>query len=605
MATACSSGSWALDCRTCSRGAALPILAGVYLIGMSRLHGWKELAALLTMMSTVVVYFVAYDLVVALSPGAWGIAAVAVGAVVVAFIGAMAVSAFVSLAITLAHSVPSRGPFGKRRSAPLPAEDVDRWEAGYFARLRANHRQGRRLVLILLWPMAVVIVMIPVPAVVDSKTVGAVSACVGLFYVVVSGRQYAYVNRLDSSGARDVLLWDPRPPVLLLRLFSLDGLPVHVLDRRFSKKTFDFFAWMDKRSFEEVLTDEFEKVGPVVAVGRPGETVAPAGAAREYLPDAFWQERVLARAGEAQCVVMLVDDSAGMTWEIEHVNQAVGLQRMLFVIPPYDDEYGLGEASVGGSSRGTWEQRWATLRSRFPYLPDLGPDVRAVLYDDAGQQVLVRGADYIEDGVRFVRVAWQRQRGLPVTPTTGGQGAAARDDLELAAAATASGLGLELPRSLQNRASEHRLARGDLTGAIAAVQRSLAAMTDAVGPRHSCPPGPPASSLGASTCRLATFPSPASSMPLRRRSSTPCQTPRQPSRHTCTTCSRTSSSPPGTSRRHGSISKRPCWVPTVPGRRRRRSTCCSGCRPPTTRRAPWRRPNCVPRWRTHASSWGT
>ena len=109
------------------QGAALPILAAAYLVGMSRLRGWKELAALLTMMSTVVLYFVAYDLVVALSPGAWGIAAVVVGTVVVAFSAAMAVSAFVSLAITLAHAVPSRGPFGKRRSGPLPAEDVDRW----------------------------------------------------------------------------------------------------------------------------------------------------------------------------------------------------------------------------------------------------------------------------------------------------------------------------------------------------------------------------------------------------------------------------------------------------------------------------------------------
>jgi hypothetical protein len=62
--------------------------------------------------------------------------------------------------------------------------------------------------------------------------------------------------------------------------------------------------------------------------------VAPLGAVRDYIGHDAWQERVLAHAKAAQCVLMLVDDSPGMAWEVEHVIPAVGLQRVVVVLPP-------------------------------------------------------------------------------------------------------------------------------------------------------------------------------------------------------------------------------------------------------------------------------
>ena len=49
---------------------------------------------------------------------------------------------------------------------------------------------------------------------------------------------------------------------------------------------------------------ELNGYGPVVAVGRPGRSLASLGAAREHLPDATWREQVAARMDQAGTIVV-------------------------------------------------------------------------------------------------------------------------------------------------------------------------------------------------------------------------------------------------------------------------------------------------------------
>ena len=51
--------------------------------------------------------------------------------------------------------------------------------------------------------------------------------------------------------------------------------------------------------------------GPVIAIGRPGETRTAAGAARTWVDHGKWQERVEELLHDSQFVVMIVGEIKG------------------------------------------------------------------------------------------------------------------------------------------------------------------------------------------------------------------------------------------------------------------------------------------------------
>jgi hypothetical protein len=76
-------------------------------------------------------------------------------------------------------------------------------------------------------------------------------------------------------------LHDPRPPVVLLRAFQLDGsakdvvLPLYLM------------------TFEERLAAALRPIGPLVALGQPEEALPPAGASRFHETQQTWKDRVV------------------------------------------------------------------------------------------------------------------------------------------------------------------------------------------------------------------------------------------------------------------------------------------------------------------------
>jgi len=88
-------------------------------------------------------------------------------------------------------------------------------------------------------------------------------------------------------------------------------------------------------SSEESIARYFEKHGPVIAIGKPGEHLASPGAARMYLNDATWQDAILTELERAQAVVIQPAPSEGVHWELSTVREKVAPTRVLLCLISY------------------------------------------------------------------------------------------------------------------------------------------------------------------------------------------------------------------------------------------------------------------------------
>ncbi len=106
---------------------------------------------------------------------------------------------------------------------------------------------------------------------------------------------------------------DGRPPILFLRAFRDDQA---VLPQgRFLQRLLR--AELGQRRLDHILVEEFARFGPVLALGRPGERMRPFGAARVYVEHSDWQAKVGDLAAKSAHIVLVVDEGAGVAWEIE------------------------------------------------------------------------------------------------------------------------------------------------------------------------------------------------------------------------------------------------------------------------------------------------
>ena len=152
---------------------------------------------------------------------------------------------------------------------------------------------------------------------------GGLSA--GAFVLVALGAiVFRGARRLGSIRARQLMLRDPRPPVLYLRSFGDDRLKLWTatfgrpsLIERFTLRRFD--------TFEEVLVRYLSGYGPVIAVNPPGTRLAPLGAARVTIDSADWQAAVATWMAQSRLIVFATPPSQvnrGLRWELEAVSCA-------------------------------------------------------------------------------------------------------------------------------------------------------------------------------------------------------------------------------------------------------------------------------------------
>jgi hypothetical protein len=151
---------------------------------------------------------------------------------------------------------------------------------------------------------------------------------VSLGLVIVAWRLWRRSRQHETISADEALARDPRSPIVYLRSFRDDGemvseggTPVYWLLRASG-------GWSD----EETMAGILDRLGPVIAVGKPGEPLPELGAARLYVAHDQWQERVRALMQLAQLVVIRVGSSRGVWWEIEQALARVPRQRLVLAL---------------------------------------------------------------------------------------------------------------------------------------------------------------------------------------------------------------------------------------------------------------------------------
>jgi hypothetical protein len=112
------------------------------------------------------------------------------------------------------------------------------------------------------------------------------------------------------------------PFVLYLRPFDADLALAEMAQ--------DVTSPLPKATYEEQLRDAFRTVGPMLAIGRPGEGLPTLGAARTAAHD-HWQRTVLTLLPRAALVVLALGGSTGIRWEVERAVERVTPHRLLLL----------------------------------------------------------------------------------------------------------------------------------------------------------------------------------------------------------------------------------------------------------------------------------
>ena len=90
---------------------------------------------------------------------------------------------------------------------------------------------------------------------------------------------------------------------------------------------------------EGEIAEIVSRIGPFVAVGRPGESLSYFGAARASLQHADWQDGVRQLMATARLVFLRIGSSPGLLWELDEAVRTVRPEKLVLLIPLNRREY--------------------------------------------------------------------------------------------------------------------------------------------------------------------------------------------------------------------------------------------------------------------------
>ena len=151
-------------------------------------------------------------------------------------------------------------------------------------------------------------------------------------FVAAGALTRGIVERKASIALVDLQRHDKRAPILFLRAFVDDQIPLAAPRVPLYMKLIQLGQM--RANLDRVLLEEGTPYGPVVALGKPGDKFPPYGAARGYFSLEHWQGAVTDLAREAAAVVICVDDTEGIWWEIEHLVANRHLAKTLILLHP-------------------------------------------------------------------------------------------------------------------------------------------------------------------------------------------------------------------------------------------------------------------------------
>ena len=153
---------------------------------------------------------------------------------------------------------------------------------------------------------------------------------------------------------------------LYLRAFETTGRLNVPLFLRLRKLSIGFNSLVTN-DLESYVSQAISRVGPMVALGHPGETI---GAGRILTGEESWKTDIGTLMKRAKGILLVPSDRPGTLWEIDTLKQEGLLGKVIFVMPP---------CSTGDhDTRQRWESARQTLRDRGLETPDY--DERGMLF---------------------------------------------------------------------------------------------------------------------------------------------------------------------------------------------------------------------------------
>ena len=132
---------------------------------------------------------------------------------------------------------------------------------------------------------------------------------------------------------------------------------------------------------EEDVSELISGFGPFIAIGRPGERIPPAGAARIYLSDAHWQTAVADLISTSQLVAWQAGDTQNTWWELEQVIRSSNPRRLIMCIPNPQSRHAAFEAvrrraadilpvrlpqCIGSATAVVFDEQWRPTMTSLP-----------------------------------------------------------------------------------------------------------------------------------------------------------------------------------------------------------------------------------------------
>jgi hypothetical protein len=167
------------------------------------------------------------------------------------------------------------------------------------------------------------------------RSVGLIFLPAGFLLAVAGASLSRTARALAQAGTHVVVETDKRAPMLYLRSFEDDAVALaSIVSAR--RPFIELFSVRGADPFEESLAWELATYGPVVAVARPGGSIATLGAAREFLSDSTWRSEVAERMADAAAITVAIGATDGLHWEVRQIIDAGHLAKTVFVFPPVD-----------------------------------------------------------------------------------------------------------------------------------------------------------------------------------------------------------------------------------------------------------------------------
>jgi hypothetical protein len=222
--------------------------------------------------------------------------------------------------------------------------------------------------------------------------------------------------RLTSQSGITMLRWSRKRPIVYLRSFAADAAwfdsPLDLFWLIVHGARYETYEWS--------LAKAVRSVGPLIAIGEPGERLPPLGAARIYVDGDNWQMVVEELVERSQLVILRAGRTPGFWWELEHLAKSCDPRKVVIYLPKRDRAglyQHLREKSAGILPQPLPEGTAAAIFLGFgpgweprllqPWGPTLGATFRRLLIGSPAPEIRAALNDALEPlGIR--------RRGLPL-----------------------------------------------------------------------------------------------------------------------------------------------------------------------------------------------